>query len=321
MGTTQAAFLGTVNDELGTAIHNLTWDEYRAVRRVNPSTIVYGMESRKHLLYAMTGPGMEPSNDMRLGTGIHALTLEPHTFKRDFAVIPPFHLDPENCTQNGKESKATTTSYCQGKIREFLEANPGKTVLTDEQYQRALKAVIALHANPRASELVKTSIPEITVTGVIEGIRFKGRIDLLQTDTIGDIKTTVTADPWKFSVQFRNLRYAHKLSIYRELVRQSLGRSLEVEIIAQEKKPPFDAVVFPVPADKLDEAFAEVCSTILDYRLAMETNHWPGRDKGELTVSLLDIAFGGRAGQDDGAAYDWDADEVSDEDLASGDEL
>lgn len=321
MGTTQPAFLGTVDDDLGTGIHSLSWDEYRAVRRVNPSTIVYGMESRKHLLYAMTGPGIEATNDMRLGTGIHALTLEPHTFKRDFAVIPPFHLDPENCTQNGKESKATTTNYCQSKIREFLEANPGKTVLTDEQYRRALKAVIALHENPRASELVKSSIPEVTVTGVIEGIRFKGRIDLLQTDTIGDIKTTVTCDPFQFSRQFRNLRYCHKLAIYRELVRQSLDRVLPVEIIAQEKRAPFDVVVFPIPEDKLDEAFEEVRSTVLDYRLAMETDHWPGRDGGLSFVELHGIAFGGVAGKDDGAAYDWDADEVSDEDLASGDEL
>lgn len=323
MGTTQhrKTFLGLSPDGLhGGPYPGMPWEQYRGLPRMNPSTIVYGMESRRHLLHAATCGGIEPSNDMRLGTGIHAMTLEPHTFADTFVIIPAFHLYPENVTKEGKISTSTATDYCKQKTADFLrnEAD-GRQILSAEQYDRALSAVQAIKQCLRAEELVRISEPEVTMLGEIEGVRFKGRIDLLAEAVIGDIKTTVSCNPWKFSRQFRDLRYCHKLAIYRELVRQHTGKLLPVEIIAQEKRPPFDTVVFPVPDDKLTAAMTEVIATIQDYRLAIETDHWPGRDRGNLTVDLMDCAFGAPTKNDADEGFDFDSDETATaDDIADG---
>lgn len=330
MGTPQkkSELLGLSPDQYqGPALIQNFWDDYRKIARMNPSTIVLGLESRLHLLDAIQNGGYEPTPAMMLGTGIHALTLEPEVFEDTFCVVPDFHLDPGNTTVKGEPTQSRATNYYRERYGEFLEANKGKAIIQAADYQAALKAVRAINGNERARSLIEDSMfREVTVVGEIRGVRFKGRIDLLGS-VIGDIKTTVSVCPFKFSRQFNQLHYCQKMATYRELVRQATGDELPVEIIAVEKKRPFDVAVFPVDASQLDRAFQQVEQLVEDYLLAVETDFWPGRDRGQGWASLVDeLAYGRHTERkadgifDSDEAFDWESDEV-DESLVSEDLL
>jgi hypothetical protein len=289
-------------------IFDIDWAGYRAIARMNPSTIVHGFNSMKELLAVMEGGFYEESNAMRLGTGIHALTLEPDEFKDRFAIIPDFHKDPQNKTSDGTRSESKATRYYKESVADFMNANRGKSIMDSSDYRKALRAVLAISGHRLASSLIQHSKKEQTVIGEICGVPFKGRIDLLDLEMRGcitDVKTSQSCDPWLFGRVCRNLRYPHKMAIYRELVRQAHGITLDVKVIVQETSKAFDTVVYPLKAEKLDTVFEEVCAVIERYKQAQVEDYWPGIDEGRDELELPDMAYGYSQPEDE--FVDWEA--------------
>ena len=136
-------------------------------------------------------------------------------------------------------------------------------------------------------ELVESSAKEVTIYGNICGVDCKSRLDLLSSYPrklkIGDLKNTVSVYKRDFGKTFMRLRYDFKLAFYRDMVRQNVENSgnIEVELITQELGGDFDNALVPVPAIVLDNAWDKVVEVIQDYKRCLETNRWPGVDKGE----------------------------------------
>jgi hypothetical protein len=222
---------------------------------------------------------------MRLGTGIHTLLLEPEEFESRFCVVPSFNLDAENVTGKGERSESKATTYYKSKVAEFQSLNQGKSFLDRTQYDQALTCIEALNSRKHFVELVHEANKEVTVTECeIEGVPFKGRIDLLHPTCICDLKTTF--DVAQFGRTFTSLEYAFKLSIYRELVRQNTVGVRDVKVIAQETKDDFDNAMFVVPSDLLDVAFSRVLFVVNQYKQALASGVWPGWDGGEKEVEI-----------------------------------
>jgi hypothetical protein len=263
---------------------NVSWQDYLSIKRMNPSTLVAGCKSMLRLKRAIDGGFPEESNAMRLGTGIHALLLEPEQFERRFVVMPDFANDPANVTGKGERSYTTTTSWAKAKIEEFALANKHRCCLTRVDYDTALTCIEALNSRPHFVDLVRSSNTEVTLHGKVEGIEFKGRVDLLHPTCIADLKTTY--DVAQFGRTFASLEYAFKLSIYRELVRQNTVGLRDVKVIAQETKGDFDNAMFVVPSEVLDHAYSRVLLVIAKYKQALASNVWHGWDEG---VDELDV--------------------------------
>lgn len=244
--------------------HTITWENYCSLRRMNPSTLVHGCKSMKRLKRAISEGFPERSDAMMLGTGIHALLLEPDQFEERFCVIPAFQFDAENVTGRGDPSQSKATSYYKAKEAAFIEANKGKEFLDRGQYDTALTCIEALNSRSHFRELVDASSKEVTVYGEIECVPFKGRLDLLSPTTICDLKTTY--DVSQFNRTFTQLEYAFKLAIYRELVRQNTVGVRDVKVIAQETKDDFDNAMFVVPAELLDITFNRVMQVTKLYK-------------------------------------------------------
>lgn len=89
-----------------------TLDVFRESPRLYYETFVTGSVPRK-----------EPTDDMRVGTAVHALLLEPETYGEQVVVCPPFNRRKPD--ENAEYKK-------------FLadHAAAGRTVLTEEQEQR-----------------------------------------------------------------------------------------------------------------------------------------------------------------------------------------
>lgn len=262
----------------------MPFDQYRQIERMNASVLVKGRKSMKALRHAMDSKDA-PTDKMRFGSGVHCLLLEPEQFEETYAVIPSFHLDPENKKQNGEQSESKATKYYKSKVAEFKKANAGKEFLTREQYDTALTMIEAIRAHGAANMWFEDCKKEVTVLGEIEGVKFKGRIDLLGR-AIVDLKNTNDVSPNLFGSVFARLRYDWRLAIYRDLVRQITGKVLDVYIIAQEDSAPFDTVVYPVRDQVLDNAIDQVKETIRKFSKCESSELWPGVDGGEDYLEL-----------------------------------
>ncbi len=265
---------------------SISWDDYVAIKRMNPSTLVYGRRSMKALRRVITEGFWEASDVMVLGTSIHSLLLEPDEFEERFAVMPSYHLDADNCTQGGKSSTSRATKYCEEMEAGFVRAIGSKTLLLRSQYDTALTCIESIRSRPAMVEIIEHSHKEVTVLGEIDGIECKGRIDLLHPSKIVDLKNTADVSERKFKRIFDDLGYAFKLAMYRELVRQNTVGVRDVEIIAQETSGDFDNVLYTLPSDWLDDAMNDVMRVIAMYKQSLATGVWPGVDGGQDRVEL-----------------------------------
>lgn len=271
----------------------IPWYEYCEVKRMNPSTLVAGCKSMLSLRNLIRDGFKEETNPMRMGSGAHALLLEPYQFQERFCVMPDFHLSPQNLRKpkyknepdEDRISTSRGTEFCEREVALFVADNPGKTILGQTQYDQCLRAIEAIWARPKMRELVESSAKEVTVYGEILGVECKGRLDLLNKTTIADLKTTPNVHKRKFGRVFGDLNYAFKLAFYRELVRQNMAQSFldqcDVMLITQELTGDFDNALVPVPAIVLDNAWDKVVEVIKDYKRCLETNEWPGVDGGK----------------------------------------
>jgi exodeoxyribonuclease VIII len=263
---------------------DLTWDDYLAIPKMNPSTLVAGCHSMKRLKRVIEGGFKEETDAMRFGTGLHALLLEPEEFQDRFCVVPDFHLDADNVTAKGVSTDSKVTTYCKGKVAEFAAANKGKKFLSQQQYDDCKMAIESLRSRSAIKEIIESSETEVTLSGEILGVPCKGRLDLLRVDSrrglITDLKTTASVDKHMFGRVFMRMRYDFKMAFYRELVRQQTGEVYNVSVICQEPSGDFDNALVPVPAIVLDNAMTKVYSVMQDYIKARDSDFWPGVDGG-----------------------------------------
>ena len=291
----------------------IPWDEYCKVQRMNPSTLVAGCKSMLSLRNLIRDGFREETNAMRMGSGSHALLLEPDQFQERFCVMPDFHLSPDNlrAARNKMESEADrrtdskATSFYKNSVEAFAIENPGKTIIGQTQYDQCLRAIESIWARPKMRELVESSAKEVTIYGEILGVECKGRLDLLsytgRKRIIGDLKNSASVAKRDFGRIFMRLRYDFKLAFYRELVRQNGIEVEDVQLITQELSGDFDNALVPVPAIVLDNAWDKVVEVMTAYKRCLETKVWPGVDSGK-DYYELDIPNWAMDGDEE---FDW----------------
>ncbi len=267
----------------------IPWDEYCTVKRMNPSTLVAGCHSMLSLRNLVREGFKEETNAMRMGSGAHALLLEPQEFCNRFCVMPDFHLSEQNLREaknkmesdEDRRTDSKATKFYKREVAAFVAEYPDKTIIGQTQYDQCLRAIESIWARPKMRELVESSAKEVTIYGEILGVECKGRLDLLNKTTIADLKTTPNVHKKAFGRRFADLRYDFKLAFYRELVRQNWGGVLEVQLITQELGGDFDNALVPVPSIVLDNAWDKVVEVMKDYKRCQETDRWPGVDGGK----------------------------------------
>ena len=293
----------------------IPWADYCKVHRMNPSTLVAGCKSMLSLRNLMRDGFREETNAMRMGSGAHALLLEPDQFEERFCVMPDFHLSEQNLRESKyrgepdeeRQTNSKATKFYKRQVAAFVADNPDKTIIGQTQYDQCLRAIESIWARPKMRELVESSAKEVTVYGEICGIECKGRLDLLTNYPrkwkIGDLKNSVSIQKRDFGRVFMRLRYDFKLAFYREMVRQNVEQSgdIEVELITQELSGDFDNALVPVPSIVLDNAWTKVVEVMQAYKRCLETNVWPGVDGGK-DYYELDIPNWAMDGDEE---FDW----------------
>lgn len=277
-----------MNSDTNTAriCDDISWDEYCQIQRMNGSTLVKGYKSMLSLRNCMTRGVVRNTEKMRFGNKLHCLLLEPDRFESEHVVMPDYKSDPRNLTKGGDRS-FSRTGWVKEQEEQFGKDNAGREIITRQDYDRALAMIEAVRTKQKAVEWLREGQKEITVLGRISDIDFKGRVDILTDSAIVDLKATGDVGQQKFGRVSANFRYAEKLAIYRELVRQATGETLDVWVIAQEDGGDFDTVIYRYPEALLDYAMKGVQAVLWCYKQGLEHDYWPGADGGKEYLEIF----------------------------------
>lgn len=144
--------------------------------------------------------------------------------------------------------------------KEFKQANEGKLVLTQNEYERVLSCVASVKSHPAVQALSLGMLtPDAPLFGEYEGIALKGLPDWGFGGTLVDLKTTsslVSASDFAKTVD--NFHYDLQAAVYCELAKQAGDVNPSFFWIAVESEQPHDVAVYKATERILEIGYAKL---------------------------------------------------------------
>lgn len=241
--------------------------EYRSHPAISRSELWKIRESPEKFKWYKDHPE-PPTPSLLFGQAAHKLLLEPDTFNDEFAVAPKVNLR----TNAGKE-----------KMDAFREENAGKTILPEEDYNKAALMALKCRSDPDTFRLLhgKHELP-IFWTDEPTGEKCKCRLDVLNEldgePVIVDYKTTSDArtdsfmrSVFKYGYHFQSGMYG--AGVQSALKLESLPRFI---LIAQETKPPYAINRVELQTDVIQHGYDLFRQYIGIYHECKELGLWYG---------------------------------------------
>lgn len=240
-------------------------------------------QTPEHLRYSKSNPKAATEN-MIPGTITHSLVLEPDKFDEEIAILPVLNLR----TKAAKEAK-----------EEFLALNPGKTIATEAQLEKAECMAKRVLEDPWVGVLLQDIIPETSVywwyksMDTYDKTKYKEMLKV-RPDGISknypiliDLKTTKDGSYSGFIKSIQNFYYHVSAAMYLEGVNQCQELLKECGHIAYTKfificVENFEP--YAVSAYELSPEYMNIGKDL--YRRAMMRLHegreenWPGYPEG-----------------------------------------
>ncbi len=247
-------------------IKKMTIEKYHKADGLSKSMIDELIKSPAHLKTYMESPDNE-TEALLLGSLFHTMVLEPKKLNKEYAVAPVC----DRRTAAGKQIYA-----------QFMEENPNKKIITNDQFEQVKKWSDAVLKHPVASKFLKgKGKNEVSIFWNDEetGEFCKARPDRIQDDYIIDLKSAVSTQPDDFQRAAYKLGYHRQSYWFGEAFEKEFGYSPKGFLfISVEKTAPFNVVVY-----EADEFFKEIggkeCRNALaTYHYCKEKNNWFGYD-------------------------------------------
>jgi exodeoxyribonuclease VIII len=210
-----------------------------------------------------TLPPMEPTDQMKAGTVLHALVLEPHLFDKEFAV----EEKGDGRTKAGKAYR-----------KMFKEQNAGKTIVEPETMRLGSRMADEITQQTHAYELLTHEDAEVEQslfwTDQQTGLECKARIDLVHPKCLVDVKTARDPSPEGFAKSCAALGYHRQAEWYQRGWKTLSGETLPFLFLVVGNEEPHDVAVY-----KLDEAAMQLAAgqnavTLAQMELAIRNNEW-----------------------------------------------
>jgi PDDEXK-like uncharacterized protein DUF3799 len=235
-----------------------TYAEYDKLPGINWSRLRSLAISPKRFRYDCTHPRAETAY-FRVGRAMHCYVLERDDFSRLYI--------PYEGVRRGKVWE------------EFKEKNASATILSADEYVRAVGAAEAILRHPVASSLIESGYREHVIrwTDQETGIECRGRLDLANGKLV-DLKSAADLHPRRFPAKAVNLGYLSQLAWYLDGY-VATGAEVEDEpiLIVVESVPPHDVVVYRVPANVLEIGRTEYRRLLCLLRDCQIADYWPGQ--------------------------------------------
>lgn len=184
---------------------------------------------------------IEDNANLAFGRAQHCHTLEGmDAFFKEFVVIPKI-------SKTTKEGKAVW--------KEAEEANPGKSIITADDFQTIQEITDAVMNHKFASTILAQGISEQTVIWQDEatGIWCKCRPDRIPTNGAGvlvDLKTTSDASEYGFGRSVSSYGYARQAAMYLDGANAASGNDFDAFIfVAVEKEFPYRVETYLLDAE------------------------------------------------------------------------
>ena len=203
------------------------------------------------------------------GTLGHCAILEPAELNNRFAVGP-------QCDKRTKAGKA--------EWEDFISANPGKEIITQEQYDMAVGMQDVVAGNDEAMELMAGGTAEVSIfwEDSESGLMCKCRPDWLGERVIVDVKTT--DDCRQFSSSVSKFGYHIQAPWYLEGARQALLDVDSFVFLVIEKTPPYEMMLYELSPEYMEAGMAIARKALHGIALAKSNGYYPGYSKGIVTL-------------------------------------
>lgn len=262
--------------------------DYTKIHAVNISSLKDLRRSALHYRHRLVRP--RTTAPMTLGTAAHVATLEPERFEAQFAVWDSRTESGNLRPRNGKLYDA------------FVEANPGKMILTATEAAEARAIAEAVRSDPTAMRYLETGDPEVTLEWSLGGRACKGRVDWLTTidgqPVIVGLKTARDCRPFPFGAAAAKLGYHLQWAWYFDGFARLKGVHAKVVEIVVESEAPHAVATYVVPLDVLDQGRDEYRALLAELDACERSNEWPGPVTGEQVLTLPSWVYGPGDGDD-----------------------
>lgn len=175
---------------------------------------------------------------------------------------------------------------------EWQQNNPGRIILSPEQWDQLHAMANAVHSHPAAGALL-TGCPgeaekSVYWNDATTGVLCRCRPDWWRDDNvIVDLKTTEDASPEGFAKSMANYRYDVQAAYYLDGIQKATRKRPKAFVfIAVEKKPPYGVGVYVLDADSLELGRAQYQHDLRIYAECVRTGEWPGYGDKIQTISL-----------------------------------
>ena len=216
----------------------MTEKEYRNHPAVSRSELFKISESPEKFRYYKDNP-QPPTPALIFGQVFHKMALQPEDFDNEFIVAP----NVDRRTKSGKEAYA-----------DFLEKAEGKTLITEDDYDKAKAMCESLYSNKYAVKLLKGKKEQPyfwidQTTGEECKCRLDCETDLSEVTAIVDVKSATDASAEAFMRDAVKYGYDFQSAFYTEGAKINTGKKYIFVFIVVEKEPPYAINIFQ--ADKL----------------------------------------------------------------------
>lgn len=234
-------------------IYGYTFDTYAKIKGEHFSALKAIDTSPRHYLAQST---QTPTDAMRIGRATHELICDPSA--NGIAVYEGI--------RKGQE------------WLDFAATNANKTILTTKEHTRILEMRAAVEHNACARSLFARGRGESTIIWDDDGIRCKGRIDWITPDGgLVELKTANKVTSRSFASSCVSLLYHAQLAFYDHGLTLAQGFNPPSRtIVAIEKKPPYDVVVYRVGTEAIEAGTRKVIAWLDTLKRCRDAGQWPG---------------------------------------------
>ena len=262
------------------------FSDYRNAEGVNKSWLELMETSPLHFKENAPRPF---SQAFDIGRLIHLCVLERDLFVSSTVVweggkTKPTKKDPEGRPTMNKNSQAYKDFAADA------EAN-GKIVVDSDDIWICNRIRDAVYNHPVARNLLDVGKRETSIYWTHPlGVKMKSRIDHMGPTTV-DLKSARDLTPRKFNRSILDYGYHTQGAMYSDAVEAETGEKRPYSIIAAEKVPPFDVVVYELDDMILDLGRQTYTRWLERYVECMMHDTWPGIGADPIKAELPAWAF------------------------------
>lgn len=215
--------------------------------------------------YIDNWPESLDTRSTRIGSAVHALCLEPQSFKDEFYIMR------ENVDRRTKEGKA--------RWLEIEGESAGLIILKDDEASDAHFMAESIFKNREIMAHLDQCQKEVSLFWEcpFSGLRFRARPDGFCDNFKIELKTCDSAHPIAFRDCVKRYAYDLQVSHYSKGLESCLGLTgLQEYFIVVENEKPFISEIYKVPEVMIQLGHEKWMDAVLKIETGIKTGHWPG---------------------------------------------